>query len=295
MPCMPSKRGIAWRRPAAPRTRAGKIALLAVGVAATGGACAKMIWLLADLRPYLGSYWLLAVIAGIVAAIALPWIVLRGLNRSASRWAGALLVGYVCALGGGMRYYLMLRFRRPRSVPALLPPPPPWLVAEIAGLAAVALTFVAITLLLLAVSAEIIAPGPVGRRLRAWRGGRLRRARSSAALRPGPLDERFPARLRLERPDGQAGPWLRGAIHLRPGSVLWEPARRVHAVPAELASAIIAPAHGGRHVKGGRVLHLDAPTGRVQLECSGTMLAAFQRVAAQVADGPPAQIAVEDR
>ena len=295
MRCMPSKRWIAWRRPAAPRTRAGKLAVLAVSVAATGGACAKMIWLLADVRAYMGWYWLLAVTSGIVAAVALPWVLLRELNRSASRWAGAIFVGYVCALGVGMRYCLPLRFRRPRSVPAVLPPPPPWFVVEIAGLAAVALTVMAITLLLLAVSAEIIAPDTVGRRLRAWRAGRPRRARSTAGLRPEPLDERFPTRLRLESPDGHVGPWLRGAIHLRPGSVLWEPARRVHAVPAELASATIAPANGGTHVKGGRVLHLDTPTGRVQLECSGTMLAAFQRVAAQVADGPQAPDAVDER
>jgi hypothetical protein len=42
------------------------------------------------------------------------------------------------------------------------PAPPPQLVLEIAGLSAEALTFVALTLLILAVMVEVTAPGPVG-------------------------------------------------------------------------------------------------------------------------------------
>jgi hypothetical protein len=51
----------------------------------------------------------------------------------------------------------------------VVPAPPPQLVLEIAGLPAEALTFVAITLLILADMVEVIAPGPVGRWLRARR------------------------------------------------------------------------------------------------------------------------------
>jgi hypothetical protein len=155
-------------RPTAPRSRAGKLALLAVGGGATAGASAKFILLLADVRPYTGWYWLLAVVGGVVIAVALPWALVQG-ARGPARWAGWLLLGYSIALAGGMRYYLSVRFTPPSSVPAVVPAPPPQLVLEIAGLSAEALTFVALTLLILAVMVEVIAPGPVGRWLRARR------------------------------------------------------------------------------------------------------------------------------
>jgi hypothetical protein len=161
--------GRRWRpRATAPRTRAGKLALLAVGGGATAWASAKFILLLADVRPYTGWYWPLAVVGGIVIAVALPWALVRGARRPA-RWAGWLLIGYSMALVGGMRYYLSVLFTPPSNVPAVVPAPPPQLVLEITGLSAEALTFVAITLLILAVMVEVIAPGPVGRWLRARR------------------------------------------------------------------------------------------------------------------------------
>jgi len=156
------------RRPSAPRSRAGKLAALAVGGGATGWASAKCILLLADVKPYTGWYWLLAVAGGIVIAVALPWALVRAV-RGPARWTGWLLVAYTVALVGGMRYYLSLRFTPPSSVPAVLPAPPPQFVLEIAGLSAEALTFVAVTLLILAVMVEVIAPGPVGGWLRARR------------------------------------------------------------------------------------------------------------------------------
>jgi hypothetical protein len=161
------------RRPraTAPRTRAGKLGLLAVGGGATAWASAEFIVLLADVRPYTGRYWLLAVAGGIVIAVALPWTLLRG-ARGPARWADWLLLGYCMALVGGMRYFLSVRFTPPSSVPAVVPALPPQLVLEIAGLSAEALTFVTITLLILAVTVEVIAPGPVGRWLRARRKAR---------------------------------------------------------------------------------------------------------------------------
>jgi hypothetical protein len=102
------------------------------------------------------------------SAVALPWALVRG-ARGPARSAGWLLLGYSMALVGGLRYYLSVRFTPPSSVPAVVPAPPPQFVLEMAGLSAEALTFVAITLLILAVMVEVIAPGPVGRWLRARR------------------------------------------------------------------------------------------------------------------------------
>lgn len=274
------KRGL---RRAAPRSRTGKLALLALSIGAMGYVCARLIVLLTDVRPYTGWYWLLAVATGVAIAIALPWALVRG-ARGPSRWPGWLLVGYAMALVGGMRYYLSLRFEPPSSVPATLPPPTPWFVLEMAGLSAVAFTFVAITLLILAAMAEVIAPRTVGGWLRA------QRTRRVGAKRPvGPVDERFPARLRLEAPGAPAGSWLRGEIHVRPGSLLWEPAMGVHAVPADLMAATIMPADAGRHANRGRALIVDTPTGRIRLECRAELLAFLQRVATELGNSSQAQ------
>ena len=153
------------RRPrrAVPRTRAGKLAVLALSVGATGWVCDRFIMLLADVRPYVGWYWLLAVAGGIVIAVALPWAAIHGVRRSA-RWLLWLLLGYIMALAGGTQYYLSLGFTPPSSVPAVLPPPSLQTVLEIAGLSAVTLTYVAITLLLLAVMVDAIVPGRIARR-----------------------------------------------------------------------------------------------------------------------------------
>jgi hypothetical protein len=264
-------------RRAVPRSRAGKLGVLALSIGAMGYICARFIVLLADVRPYTGWYWLLAVASGIGVAVALPWAYVRG-ARGSARWPGWLLVGYIMALAGGMRYYLSLRFTPPGSVPTALPPPPPWFVLEIAGLSAATFTLAAITLLLLAVMVEVVAPGPVG----GWLLARRER-RASASRSPGPVDERFPARLRLEAQGAPAGPWLRGEIHVRPGSLLWEPATGVYAVPVELAAAAIMPEDAGRVAKRGRAVIVDTPAGRVQLECDAGLLALLQRIAAELA------------
>lgn len=277
---MARKWGRTGLRRGAPRSRAGKLALLALGLAVMGFVCARLVILLADVRPYLGWYWLVAVVAGIVAAAALYWAVVAGYRRSA-RWAGWLLVGYTMALVGGMRYYLGLRFTPPSSVPAALPPPPVWLVLEIAGLAAVAVSMVAVTLLLLAATAEVIVPGSIGRRIPArWR------RRADATGQPGPVDQRIPARLRLAAPDGRAGRWLRGTIHVQPGSLLWEPARGVNAAAVELTSASPVLEGAGRHVKSGRAVTLDTPTGRVQVEFGAEAFTALQHIVADLANAP---------
>jgi hypothetical protein len=273
------KRGL---RRAAPRSRVGKLAVLALSIGAMGYISTRLIVLLAEVRPYLGWYWLLAVASGIVIAVALPWAFVHG-ARSTARWAGWLLIGYTVALAGSVRYYLWLRFTPPISVPAVLPPPSSWFVLKIAWLSVVTLTLAAITLLILPVMAEVIAPGPVGGWLRAQR-----TRRASVNRRPGPVDERIPVRLRRET-GGPAGPWLRGAIHVRPGSLLWEPARGVHATPTELAAATIVPENAGRDANGGRAVIVDTPTDRIQLECDAELFALLQRIGTELANSSQAQ------
>jgi hypothetical protein len=223
------------------------------------------------------------VASGIVVAVALSLAVLAGF-RSSARWPGWLLLGYTAALVGGMRYYLSVRFTPPRSVSAVLSPPPAWFVLETAGLSAVALIVVAITLLILAALVEVAVPGSTGRWLRV-----RRTRRASAARHPGPVHKRFPARLRLGAPGGPAGRWLRGAVHVRPGSLLWEPGRGVHAVPVELASATIVPEGAGRRAKSGRAITVDTPTGRIQLECGAETFALIQRIATELANSSQPQ------
>lgn len=175
-------------QPTAPRSRAGKVALFALALGALGYVFARLIMLLADARPYVGWYLLLAVVCGIVVAVALPWILVRGF-RASPRWAGWALFVYTGALVGGMRYYLSLRYTSPGNVPAVLPPPPWWLVLKIAGLAAVAFTVAAVTLLLLVVLVEVIAPGPLGRWLRAWRTRRAHATPDLTNASPGSYSE----------------------------------------------------------------------------------------------------------
>jgi len=167
------------RSPSPPRTRAGKLGLLALGGAVTVWATAKFVVLLADTRPYTGWYWLLAVASGIVLAVGLPWALILGARRPA-RWAGWLLLGYTAALAGFLRYYLSVRFTPP--IGAAPTAPPPLFVIELVGLAAEAVTFAVISVLLLAVMAEVIAPGPVGRWLRSRRWNRAPTGRRGQGL-----------------------------------------------------------------------------------------------------------------
>ena len=123
-------------------------------------------------------------------AVALPWALVRA-ARSPARWAGWLLLGYTVALVVGMRYYLSVRFIPPSSVAAAQPAPSPQFVLEMAGLSAEALTLVAVTLLLLAVMVEVIAPGPVGR-LAAGSAQAQAATRASEVTRSGAREHRRP-------------------------------------------------------------------------------------------------------
>jgi hypothetical protein len=239
--------------------------------------CFRYIALLANVRPYMGWYWPLAVTAGIAVAVGLPWAFVRQAHSSSGRWPSLALTGYVLALGAGITYYWGVRFNA--TVPVALPQPPLWFALVIAGLSAVALTIAAIALLLLAILVQAIAPGLVAGWLRAWS---IRRA--GAPRKVGPFDKSIPARLRLVPPDrGLTGPWLRGAIQVSPGSLMWEPGRGVQAPPIDLTSATAVPQDADSTAKSMGTAILATSTGRIQLDHDTAMVALLQRIAAEQA------------
>lgn len=149
------------------RGKAGLIALLAVGLAAMGLCCARLIQLITEVAPYLGWSWLIVLAGGVVLIVAPIWALAIGLKRWA-RGAHWLSVGYAAAVIIGARYYLPRRFTPPRIAPGQpLPPPPLWFDLQAAGLLAITAIVVATTLLLVLTAAETIAPGQVKPWLRA--------------------------------------------------------------------------------------------------------------------------------
>ncbi|HEX3515379.1 MAG TPA: hypothetical protein VHT26_15405, partial [Trebonia sp.] len=228
-----------------------------------GYACFRYISLLANVRPYMGWHWPLAVAAGIAVAVGLPSAFIRKAHSSSGRWQGSALTGYVLALGAGMTYYWGVRFNAPLvGVPVALPQPPLWFALVIAGLSAVALTIAAIALLLLVILVEAIAPRLFAGPLRVWS---IRRV--SAHRKPRPFDTSIPARLRLVPPDGGlTGRWLRGVIHVRPGSLLWEPGRGVQAPPIDLTTATTVPQDADSKAASMGTVILATSTGQIQLD-----------------------------
>lgn len=274
-----------WRAPRRATgllSRAGTVALLGLATGTLGYACFRYIALLADVRPYMGWHWPLAVAAGIAVAAGLPWAFVSKARSSSGRWQGLALTGYVLALCAGMRYYWGVRFNAPPvGVPIALPQPPLWFALLIAGLSAVALTSAAIALLLLVTLVWSIAPRLVAGRLRAL-GTPLRTRRTSAPWKPRPFDKSIPARLRLVPPDGGlTGRWLRGVIHVRPGSLMWEPGRGVHAPPFDLTTATPVPQDTGSKADSMGTAILATSTGQIQLDHDSAMVALLQRIAAE--------------
>jgi len=105
---------------------------------------------------------------------------------------------------------------------------------------------------------------------------------------PGAGSRPVPVRLRALGDDGP-GQWLRGALRLAPGSLLWEPDEGVSADPVELATAWAAPAPGRRGPD--MATHVETPAGRFQLELDPDLFQMSQELVAEQAAkraGPPA-------
>ncbi len=91
----------------------------------------------------------------------------------------------------------------------------------------------------------------------------------------------MPVPVRL-RPVTAAGPgdWLRGALRLTPGSLLWEPDGGVGAA-VELATATTIPAQGeSRPGKHSVLVDLETPDGQFQLEMEQVLFEASQELVA---------------
>jgi hypothetical protein len=135
---------------------------------------------------------------------------------------------------------------------------------------------------LLVILVGAIAPGLGAGWLRAW-GTR----RASAPRKPRPFDKSIPARLRLVPPDGGlTGRWLRGAIHVRPGSLLWEPGRGVQAPPIDLTTATAVPHDADSKAESTGIVILATSTGQIQLDHDRAMIALLQRIAAEQGQSP---------
>ncbi len=94
-----------------------------------------------------------------------------------------------------------------------------------------------------------------------------------------------PARLRLLTA-ASGSDWLRGALHLSPGSLLWQPDSGVTAQAVELATATMLPAQGPSKRKSANVamlVELETPAGRFQLEMDPVLFEMSQELVAEAA------------
>jgi len=264
--------------------------LLAFATIVIGVITAVMFRLLARTCAYLGLDAVLPVAVGTAAAIVVPWGYARGARRDVTaRWPMLLLVGYTCALVGGMRYYLGLKFHHAGPRPLGLPPLA--FQAQLAGLAAEVLTWAALTLLLISLTILLLVPAGRLPRLRRLMSARPRRDHVGSPT--GRLrDDRLPVRLRFIGSD-EHGKWLRGAMRMAPGSLIWEPAKGVDAPSVELAHATVLPAEAPvkrrrRSTQPGRVVAVETPIGRAALEFPPELFAAVQEMTAAMAAPRPA-------
>lgn len=85
-----------------------------------------------------------------------------------------------------------------------------------------------------------------------------------------PMSEFKPVPVRLRAMSAVGGSdWLDGALHLAPGSLLWQPDGGVSAQPVELSAATMLPVQGtgkGRSANLAMLVDVEMPTGRYQLE-----------------------------
>jgi len=98
-----------------------------------------------------------------------------------------------------------------------------------------------------------------------------------------------PARLRAVRDDGP-GEWLRGALRMAPGSLLWEPDAGINADPVELATASAIPVPPRRGMSP-TVTFVQTSAGRFELDFDPVLFEMTQDLVAEEAarrSGPPA-------
>jgi hypothetical protein len=96
-----------------------------------------------------------------------------------------------------------------------------------------------------------------------------------------------PVRMRPLPAIGNTG-WLRGALILSPGSLMWKPESGVSAEPVELAAATILPpqdAGGGKHRPGmaATILDVETSAGRFELEMDSVLFEMSQELVAEAA------------
>jgi len=101
------------------------------------------------------------------------------------------------------------------------------------------------------------------------------------AVLPATAGPPVAVRLRVPSPSGRAGDWLHGALRINPGSLLWVPEAGVPALPVDLTRAVIVNViDTGRRGGAVRIVEIDTPAGRVQLEQDPDLFAMTQEMVA---------------
>ena len=102
-----------------------------------------------------------------------------------------------------------------------------------------------------------------------------------AAVLPPTAGPPVPVRLRVPEPSGRSGDWLKGTLRVSPGILVWVPEAGLPAVPVDLARAVIVNViETGKRGGALRIIELDTPAGRVQLEQDPDLFAMTQEMVA---------------
>jgi hypothetical protein len=77
--------------------------------------------------------------------------------------------------------------------------------------------------------------------------------------------------------------WLRGALLLSPGSLLWQPEGGVSAQPVELATATMLPVQSTGKRQSAVLVEVETPAGRFQLDMDPVLFEMSQELVAEAA------------
>ena len=119
--------------------------------------------------------------------------------------------------------------------------------------------------------------------------GQMTSQPTGPGMRSGQAAQPVPTRLRVVYDNGP-GEWLRGALRLAPGSLVWEPDAGVNADPVELAISRAVPAQGRRGTSA-MATFVETPTGRFELDLDPVLFEMSRELVAEEAArraGPPA-------